>query len=474
MTSRPASASPPPASLPSGAKPVPNWEWGVILLLLAVFVAAGINNDYNFAFIGQDFSVHLFCTRDLILQPDHWYSFDYTNRPVPYWIGILCHDILKGPLDKDLSLAGCVFVVLNALALLLLHASSRRFIASPLLRISAFAFVAFLPSTMVTSVVYAADAVAQLPFAFAAWSLIRSTEATTTRSTAIFAGLAGLALWLGNLAKYTFIVMPAAVVLVLILLRWWNRISWRQAAIIGALAVLPPLLAGYMIDREAKREVASREDRHTFDWAGTEEMTWNDVLYLKRSDTRIFEAPGYWDPPPVTGPIEYGGLPLLDRRSYSYPALFHLGIYTDVLDYANQGSFDNGVPRPEPQKKFSRLAVWLGLPFSVGLLVTTIVFWLRNFLALFRARIGPSNGALVWGAMALTWYLPLVLVLPYIHNAYVWGYWLPRLVIPSLWGFALVLFATADEVFAQRRTPAVILTVFVLLEAAVHLRSVWY
>jgi hypothetical protein len=76
--------------------------------------------------------------------------------------------------------------------------------------------------------------------------------------------------------------------------------------------------------------------------------------------------------------------------------------------------------------------------------------------------------------MALAWYLPLVLALPYLHHAYDWGYWLPRLVMPALWGFALVLFAAMDELLPWRRTAAAVVATLVLVQAAVHIRSVWF
>lgn len=413
--------------------------------MLCGFVAVGINNIHNSAFIGQDFSVHVICTEHLMGHPGQWFSFDYTNRPVPYWIGVACSWFTHGKAPWEL--AALIFVILNALGLHLLHDGARRFIGSPLLRVAVVGFVAFLPSMLVTTVVYAADTVAQLPFALAAWSLLRSAEASTTRACAGYAALAGITLWMGNLAKFTFILLPVAVILIIAILWRWKRIAWRRGLLIGGLAAVVPMIGGGWIYYAARRDVAKEPARHLIDWKGTGEMTWRSVLRVKRSDVRIFQAPGYWDPPPVNG----GCLPLLANNSYSYPALFHLAVFTDVLDYANQGSLDNGTPRPEPQKIFSRVAVWLGLLFSVPAFLAVMAFGGRTFLALVWPQKAPATGVFIWGVMALVWYLPLVYVLPYLHNAYEWGYWLPRLVMPALWGFALVLFSSVDELAAKRR-----------------------
>jgi hypothetical protein len=77
--------------------------------------------------------------------------------------------------------------------------------------------------------------------------------------------------------------------------------------------------------------------------------------------------------------------------------------------------------------------------------------------------------------MALAWYLPVVLVLPYVHDAYLCGYWLPRIVLPALWGFGVVLLAEADERLATRpRWQTGLVAGFIFIQALIHLRSVWF
>ena len=446
----------------------PIWEKWALRILLGLFVIIEVNGIHNLAYIGQDYSLHVMCTEHLMRDPSQWFTFDFTNRPMPYWIGAACHWFTHGRMAYDL--ASLIFVGLNALALYLLHDGTRRFISSPLLRVAAVTFVALLPSTLVTSTVFAADAVAQLPFVFTVWCLLRCANARTVGASTSYAALAGATLCVGNLTKFTFLFLPAAVTAIAGLLWWWKRTTLRQALIIIGLAAVVPMIASCWIYRAAQRDVAHEEPRHTFDWKGTGEMTWSSVLLVKSRDNRIFDAPGYWDPPANPG----AGLPLLASNSYSYPALLHLAIFTDVLDYANQGGTDNGTPRPELQKKFSRFAVRFGLLFSVSAFLAMAAFIGRTAFAIFRPSVAPSTGAVVWGIMALTWYAPLVAVLPYLHNSYEWGYWLPRLILPALWGFALILFSTAERVFAGRRNAAYVIAALVLFQAVVGVRSIWY
>lgn len=471
MTTDPALVESAGGTAPAGLPAVPGWERWSVRAVLAVFVAVGIHCIHNLAFMGQDYSVHVMCTEHLINHPDQWFSFDYTNRPVPYWIGMAWHWFTLGQAGNSTwQLASLTFLLLNAFALHLLHATARRFITSPLVRLSALAFIAFLPSGLVTSVVYAADATAQLPFVLLILFLLRAAEAGTERACAGYAALAGLVLGAGNLAKYTFLLLPAASLVITLLLWRWRRLNARRGLLLLGLAVVLPALVGCWVKLSADRATAQNEPRHLLDWKGVGEMTWRSVLLPKKSDARIFKAPGYFDP----SPIPNAGLPLLYDNSYSYPALLHLAVFTDVLDYANQGATINGKPRPKTQKSFSQVAVWLGLMFSVPAFLAVVAFAGRTVLALFWPRLAPNTGTLVWGVTALVWYLPLVIVLPYLHNAYAWGYWLPRLILPALWGFALILFATADGLLARHVRATYALAGLVLVQAVVHIGSIWY
>jgi hypothetical protein len=461
----PTAALPPPAVSISACE-----RWSVRVILLA-FVVIQINSIRHSSYMGQDYITHVANTNLQIAHPASWIAMDATTRPLQYWIGALCHFLTGG--KYTYGLASVVATLLATVALGLVHAGSRRFIASPSLRVAALAFIAFVPATLVTAVVYAADTFTLLPFALAAWSLVRSLESSAEpKAYAGFAALAGVALCLGNLAKLTFIALPFAALAVIGVFCWWKRIGWRQALVTGLLAGLLPLLAGSWFQELNDLYLGGSYPRHRFDWHGTGEMTWRSLLGLKRSDARIFAAPTYWDTTVVDGQTI---MPVIENNGYSYPALLHLAIFTDVLDFTHGAGFDRLHPRPELHRMFARWSVRTGVVFYLAAVAAVLGFCVRTGLALVFPPLAPSAGLLVWGVFALAWYAPLVLTLPYVHAAYSWGYWLPRLVLPALWGFGLILFATLDRFLKGGHTPAkFVIASAVLIQSALQIRSVWY
>lgn len=452
------------------ADTMPRWERWAGWVLLAGFAAAGINHVHTNTIYGQDFYLHSKGMEAALADAGRWFPQDFTNRPLIYWLGVAGHWLTHGKAPYEV--AGTICALMNTLALWLVHDSSRRFIASPWLRLAAVAFVGYLPSTQVAAIVYAGDAVAQLPFALSVWALLLCVESATLRAGLGYAVLTSLALVLGNYSRFPFVILPAAVLVTLILAWRCRRLSWQRGLLFAFIAMPAPILAFYSINHRAEVQLAKDPKHHSFHWEGAGDMRWPDLLLLKRKDTRIFNAPGYWENEMLDGALHYG-LPY--RQNYSYPALIHLSTYTDVLDYANEGQLDNGQVRPEPQKTLSRWSVRVGLVTSLGMLLAMAWFTFRTVATLIKPRFAPATGVIIWGMMALAWYLPLVLAFPYMENVYDWGYWLSRLVIPALWGFGLVFFATLDERLAgkPRWIPPVI-AALIFAQAAMHLRSVWF
>lgn len=466
----PALARSAPLAAPGSAiHPAPRWERIAVTALLALFAIVGLNAIGNDAFEGQDYGFHVASTLRLVHHPDAWFAQDITNRPLIYWIGVNGFHLTSG--RAPFAFASAVFLLLNTGALWLLYDCTRRFIARPALRLACLALVAFLPATLVTTVVYAADAMVQPPFALLCWSLLRWHEAATDRESIAFATLGGLALAIGNFAKFTFILLPVGV-LALAFLAWrWHGTKPRRLLALLLLAAVVPTGVGLWLHHKASQTLVQRPDHHRFNWKGTGEMTWRSLLLPRWSDWRIFEAPGYWDPEYIDGK-RY--LPLLRENDYSYPALLHLGTFTDVLDFSHGGSQRSGRPRPEPQKTFSQWAVRLGVLFSVPAVLAVALATLRTVRAAITLRSPPPFGLAVWLVLGLNWFLPLVLTLPYVHYAYQWGYWLPRLVIPGLWAFAVCLFFQFHGIARSRPHVGWLVAVVAGLQTLLAVRSVWY
>jgi len=167
--------------------------------------------------------------------------------------------------------------------------------------------------------------------------------------------------------------------------------------------------------------------------------------------------------------------PMVVSNGFSYPALLHLGVFTDVLDFTHRGGFDRTQPRPARRQYFAAWSVRSALVFSVAGIIALVAFTAVTTTALVRRKPTLSVDLLVWGGLAFAWFLPLVLTLPYVGGAYTFGYWLPRLVLPALWGFSLILFWWLDQRLAGRsRSFVVAVALAVLVQTGLHVAGTWY
>ena len=98
-------------------------------LIMAAFVAVGLNHIHCNAVFGQDFMLHAAGTDNIIADPSQWFPQDFTNRPLVYWIGAGCHWLTHG--NATYEVAGVVFVAMATAALGFFHGVTRRCLASP-------------------------------------------------------------------------------------------------------------------------------------------------------------------------------------------------------------------------------------------------------------------------------------------------------------------------------------------------------
>ena len=463
-----------PASgkLPAPPAQTPAWERLAVWLILSLFVCSGINNIHNLAYAGQDYGVHADFAVQIHDNPGRWFHMDTTNRPLIYWVSSFGMWLFKGSDSPVFVFSSVIFLLLNAAALGLVHATTRRFIGSPVLRVAALLLIALLPSTQIVSVVDAQDAVAQFPFALLCWSLLRVLEADSRPAAASFAALAGFALCRGNFSKFTFILLPAGTLVLIGLLWRRRRLDSRRIGVLLLATVLVPLAVSGWLVKRSQRELAHEPQRHQFNWHGSGQFTKRTLFGLKASDVRIFDAPGYYDFEPLPG--DQKNMLLLQPGDYSYLALMHLAVFTDVLDDANQGVLDAGTRRPQPQKTYSQWAVRLGLVFSVPAVLVVLVFIGRALVNVFTGGRTPLPGVLIWGVLGLTWYVPLAGVLYFLEGALDWGYWLPRLVMPAIWAFGLLLFNALDELFGEKKVIPYVIAAACVIQAGLSVCSTWY
>jgi len=448
------------------AAAVPGWEKWLVRLILAGFVVVAFNAVHSGTSVGQDMDVHMANTQRLWAQPSQWASGNQTFRPLLYWIGGLCVWLTHDTFGYEL--ASMTFALFGAGALALVHDAERRVISSPLLRTAGVALVAFLPLTVITTVVYAADTVATLPFFLAGWGVMRCLEEPSDREAMGYAALGGLGFVIGNFAKATFLALPGAILFALLALWRAGRLPATRGWVLTGLAVVLPVAIGGWIVVKGESAPAGKVTEHSFKWAGTGELTFRSLVGVKPSDRRVLDAPEY-----LTSEVRDGVrlYPMLLDNNYSYPALLHLSIFTDVLNFANHAV----LPRPEPQRTAARRSVRLGLIFSIGAAAAAVFFWICTAIGFVRPAMMPSAASLIWSSLALAWYLPIAGVLPFVNHVYIMGYWLPRLVLPAIWVFFLSPFVLIERL--PGRWPgrlAVVIFALVGVLSAVEIRSIWY
>ena len=114
-------------------------------------------------------------------------------------------------------------------------------------------------------------------------------------------------------------------------------------------------------------------------------MSPRDILWLHKHDLHIFRAPAYAELLPGAKPgtphTSEGPYELLVSHRYSYPALLHLAIFTDIMNiYQDDPGDADFWPRTGTNASRMRVAVKTGL-----------IFFLSCF---FLAAVGLGQNAL--------------------------------------------------------------------------------
>jgi hypothetical protein len=159
------------------------------------------------------------------------------------------------------------------------------------------------------------------------------------------------------------------------------------------------------------------------------------------------------------------GFEIVVNDLYSYPGLLTLGINTDLLGIAHRQMFP---ALPSAHHGFNRsveiCSMQLGVASAVGL-IFLLGFAIASVLVKrLRKQTDPLAVAIL-AIPTLGMFSVVALLLPFVGAAIYEGYWLPRLVLPGIVGFALLAlfgYSKLDEALSSRRT----LRLFV--------RTVWF
>ena len=410
----------------------------------------------NGGYLAQDNGKWVHFSKDIILGTSSWVfnpslsDLPITNPPLLFVLGAIAIQTFGEP--YGIKIVSWLLAFLNLASLYLVW----RLVRSVLAESWNFWFVAFtatLPAYVITSVVYAPDALAILPFlGYCALNIRLMHEKGPATRTLVASCLVQI---VGGVSKFTFIAFAPASLLMAVYLASRPTFSRNKKSLIFLIIFLIPftvnmsVLKWYEGDSNHWLRFPELQNR----------IALRSFLPYPR-DTDIFNAPAYFDPILEDGkhiPVNSSGARddnqagrwgyqiLIDNR-YSYPALLHLGIYSDVMNIAF-GFQSPSAARSAQNQLFQKASLYLGIVFSLAVLLSNICFVIYavfSFARWFGRYSRPPDTVIFFISAWLPsfcWYLLIVGSLPFMDAEVYWGgYWLPRLVIGPLIIFGAIGF----------------------------------
>jgi len=114
------------------------------------------------------------------------------------------------------------------------------------------------------------------------------------------------------------------------------------------------------------------------------------------------------------------------------------------MDWHNRNQEDFMRTRNETSKVLQIFAVNWCIPFTILAILGTIYYLALAIPTLIRPSRLLSQQSAIMALLAAGFYAPIFLNLPRVSQPYLAGYWLPRLVMPSLIIFLILGFASVE------------------------------
>jgi hypothetical protein len=435
---------------------VARFERPAIHVIFAAATLLQINAILHHGYMGQDYVANAEAAARAVAMPaPKWIVYVGTNPPAVFWLAALVHWLTGS--TSYVAATSFVFMVANTVALYVWWLLAKATIRDATLRVAAMLALAFMPARLIHSVVYAGDAVVVLPFTLVVWfsyELFRSTEPRRQMRLAVALSAALVA---SVASKYT---TASALPLELLLIGAFAG-SFRSRKVLLVTVVLvvivPACVAAYY--RHVYAHMPTTDERRIF-WG--HDMTWRSLLMLRAGDVDVLHARWYMD--------------MLEPNVHSYPGLLHYSTFTDPLNIFQYDPTDGYFgARSDWHQRLMTFAVRWAVALSLLMIAATATYAGRAVVQLRALREGLAGrrlAVLFVLLFSLAFFANIAVFLPFVQQAYHCGYWLSRLVLPALLGFALLAFALVDEL---PRWPGARLAVlaYALVHAAVNASFLW-
>jgi hypothetical protein len=450
----------------------------IFLAVLALDLNAAIHGGGQ----GQDFYAHRRLTTQVASDPLGWFSLARRRVDPPLYYFISAAVLrLAGP-DHWLAALSVVNVLFNVSALLVLYLIARLLLETGLLRICVVCFVGFLPAFVIPSVVIAADAPCQLLCLLMVYFVGPAVLRKISLGFGLIGCIAATVLCIG--CKFISIALIVAFLATLVLATLSKQLRPRQGILAAAwfLAATVPLQLFLLL--QSPEGVA-------ISFAGTEasrqlhlkKPQLRSVLFFRTGDLELLDVPAHW---PMTQNPKTRSPSFWNFNRYSYPALLCLGTFTDVqnlfqskagLDREPKESYKGGAlvgKRSKLNQRLMKISMRIGVPIFICILFSLPIFCLHSLIRLLRQR---SVRDFIWLSaflIGMAWLCFMLCLIPLTLGAYIGGYYLTRLVVPSLMIFSLLFFAGLDRfrVFRQRYVASTLLCL-VIAQSLLHSTFLW-
>jgi 4-amino-4-deoxy-L-arabinose transferase-like glycosyltransferase len=429
-----------------------SYVFGIVVVFCYLWLA--IHIVMNGGYQAQDNGLWFKFSREILFGTSSWVfnpslsEIPVTNPPLLYILGAISTRTFGDP--YGFKIVAMLLALLNLASLYLLWRLVRP-VLSDSWNLWFVAFMATLPAYVITSVVYAPDALTILPFlGYCALNIKLVQDRALSTRTLVASCIVQI---VGGLSKLTFVALGPASFFMAVYLASRSSFNRKQKAAIIFLIFLIPFTTNMAI-----LKWYGGDSNHSVHFPRLHNrMALRSLLPYSR-DIDIFNAPGYFDPILEDGKhigvdrfgIRDGsdrlGYRILVDNRYSQPALLHLGIYTDIMNIAFR--FHSSSDARSPQNQFfQKASVILGIVFSSAVLFSNICFVIYavfNFIKSFGRDSRPPGSVVFFISAWLPaecWYLLIVGSFPFMNGEVYWGgYWLPRLVIAPLIIFGAIGF----------------------------------
>jgi hypothetical protein len=389
-------------------------------------------------YIGPDYYTHLMRFID-------WrqvFDFSTTNPPFYFLIGWGLWKVIGSNL-AFLFTVSILQASINTIAIywFLIYCEGR--FSSRIIHFSLGLFLAFLPVRMIHSATLGTDCTTIPVFVlilFCLDKLLAEGGLTVKNASAL-----GVSLALAIGLKYTFMALLPALALVFVILalkRKWGFQRFVTISLVSLLLATLFTLASFWL---SSRVHGYNTERH---WkppnpANVRDMSFVDLFSFKKDDAHLFSAPQAFK--------EY----LTPPHAHGYFPLSHFGIFTDPMSLFQQLKIKQvfgGVIIPDQHERapwktpVMVASIWLGIIWTLLALVGTFWSLARAGQNLARGKLEREDSTVIMGT---AFFLLIFLAIPFVFGAALFGYWTPRLILPSILSSSLAAFLFVDKVLVR-------------------------